>query len=96
MKRIIKTASLTALITTVPLGVFAMPMIAQRQSPQYQLKKERTTNHPVAGSTILVQPCPEGQKRIIWEQPIYDENGLFVVGHKKVAICVPKNGTPAG
>lgn len=40
--------------------------------------------------------CPEGTQLIIWNQPIYDEEGLFVVDHEPTPYCIDEDFEPAG
>lgn len=47
-------------------------------------------------SQRLVARCPEGTVLTPWDQPIYDENGLFVIGSKKVFYCLPEDLQPQG
>jgi hypothetical protein len=48
------------------------------------------------GSGVLRDRCPEGQTPSSWQKPIYDKNGLFVIGWETVATCIPKGLQPAG
>jgi len=45
---------------------------------------------------VLVARCPEGTILIIFDQPVYDPSGLFVIGSKPVPYCVPEDLEPAG
>ena len=40
--------------------------------------------------------CPEGYHPSPFEMPVYDENGLFVVGYETVWFCIPDDLEPAG
>ena len=40
--------------------------------------------------------CPGGTVATPFEQPIYDENDLFVVGYETVWFCIPVDVEPAG
>ncbi|MDN3638616.1 hypothetical protein QWY82_07345 [Simiduia curdlanivorans] len=41
-------------------------------------------------------PCPAGSVEIWWDMPVYDEQGLFVVGHTATRTCIPESLDPAG
>jgi hypothetical protein len=45
---------------------------------------------------LLGPGCPEGTVLILWNKPIYDADGLFVVGWELVPYCVPEDLEPAG
>jgi hypothetical protein len=55
------------------------------------------TPRPVrpAGGTLIAK-CPEGTVLVVFDQPVYDESGLFVIGTKPVPYCVPEDLEPAG
>ena len=40
--------------------------------------------------------CPKGTHSILYDMPVYDEDGLFVVCYKKVPFCIPDNLEPEG
>ena len=40
--------------------------------------------------------CPAGYHLSPFEMPVYDENGLFVVGYETVWFCIPDDLEPAG
>ena len=102
MNLAIQSISLVTLIaTSVPFAASASPnLVVQRHSTQFELQQDQGPKQPVSrpfgGSSVLVQPCPEGQKRVMWDKPIYDKQGKFVVGYEKVPICVPDDLEPAG
>ena len=100
MERILKTASVASLLATIiPMSANAVPsVIAQHQSSRFQSRPSKTEpqRRPAGGSQSFVQNCPEGQKIVMWKKPIYDEQGLFIVGHKEVPVCVPIDAKPAG
>lgn len=50
---------------------------------------------PVGGLKGLIS-CPEGYHPSPFDMPIYDEDGLFVIGHETVWICIPDDLEPAG
>lgn len=45
---------------------------------------------------MIIPPCPGGTKLVIFDAPVYDENGLFVVCLEKVPFCIPKELEPEG
>jgi hypothetical protein len=49
---------------------------------------------PAAGT--LIAKCPEGTVLVVFDQPVYDASGLFVIGYKPVPYCVPEDLEPAG
>lgn len=60
------------------------------------IKQKPSSTSGFGGSGILRDRCPEGQKPSSWQKPIYDKNGLFVVGWETVATCIPEGLKPAG
>ena len=40
--------------------------------------------------------CPGGTIATAFDEPVYTEDGLFVVGHETVWYCIPANTRPAG
>jgi hypothetical protein len=44
----------------------------------------------------LVAKCPAGTVRVMFDVPVYDEDGLFVVGYDRRPFCVPVDLEPAG
>ena len=98
MNRIIQSLSFASLMaTTIPLAASALPnVISQGKTNTFErqpIQRRQPTKQP---TQILGQPCPEGQILIMWDKPIYDEQGLFVIGHEKVPVCIPENTQPAG
>lgn len=45
---------------------------------------------------ILGPGCPAGTVLIMWEKPIYDADGLFVIDWELVPYCMPEDLEPAG
>lgn len=60
------------------------------------LKQNTSGSSGLGGSGVLRDRCPEGQKPSSWQKPIYDKDGLFVVGWETVATCIPVGLKPAG
>ncbi len=50
---------------------------------------------PVSGPTGFIN-CGAGYHPSPFDMPIYDEDGLFVVGYKTVWFCIPDDLEPAG
>ena len=40
--------------------------------------------------------CPDGYELQPFDMPIYDEEGLFVIGHETVWFCIDPTAPPAG
>lgn len=49
-----------------------------------------------ASNDYDLAPCPAGTVEIWWDMPVYDEQGLFVVGHTPTRTCIPEGLDPAG
>lgn len=98
MNHLIQSISFATLMaTTIPLAASAMPnFIAQGLSNTFERQQPQRRRPIKRPNKVLGQPCPEGQILIMWDKPIYDEQGLFVVGHEKVPVCIPENTEPAG
>lgn len=45
---------------------------------------------------IVVRPCAGDETLILFDQPVYDNEGLFVVCLEKVPYCIPAGLDPAG
>jgi hypothetical protein len=45
---------------------------------------------------VIVSRCPPGTVLSPFAMPIYDEDGLFIVGFKTVWYCLPEDLEPAG
>ena len=45
---------------------------------------------------MIIPPCPANTTLVIWDSPVYDENGIFVVCTEKVPFCVPEGLEPEG
>lgn len=43
-----------------------------------------------------ITPCPRGTEEIWWDMPVYDEQGLFVVGYQPTRTCIPEDLEPEG
>jgi len=56
----------------------------------------RVPARTIAVGNLLGPGCPEGTVLVIFDQPVYDKNGLFVIGTTPVPYCVPVGLEPAG
>jgi len=65
-----------------------------RDAP-YSLQRR---NVPPANGGVVFgsNGCPEGSSLIMWDAPIYDEEGLFVVDSEPTPVCIPDNLEPEG
>lgn len=61
------------------------------------LKGSDTRHHnPVPRELGGIFWCPEGSTPSPFDMPIYDEEGLFVVGYETVWFCIPDDFEPQG
>ncbi len=51
---------------------------------------------PCQQGPLIIPPCPLGTDLVIFDSPVYDDNGLFVICTKKVPYCVPEGLKPEG
>ncbi len=85
--------ALKSLFIAAILIMLAGTQLSQaRDSDQSRSDDRRNQSHP---STITIA-CPEGWVLTWYEQPIYDEEGLFVIGWEKVSMCLPEDLEPVG
>jgi len=56
----------------------------------------RAPARTIAVGGLLGPSCPAGTILVIFDQPVYDRNGLFVIGTTPVPYCVPEDLEPAG
>ena len=66
---------------------------SNEEPPQFRLQRKTGKSLRPTG---LVARCPEGSALSPFPMPIYDEDGLFVVGYKTVWYCLPEDLEPAG
>ncbi len=90
----IALASAAAPGLAVPLR--ASPSAISLEAPQSIQMQRRPTSRPPAGPSRLTVGCGPDQVMSSWEKPIYDDQGLFVVGWETVSTCIPKDLEPAG
>ncbi len=85
--------------------------VAAVMVPQSAMAQTRTSADTVGASKLVVvgddrRPghggpggfvnCPPGTQPTPFDMPIYDDEGLFVVGYKTVWFCLPDDLEPAG
>ena len=51
---------------------------------------------PCQQGPLIIPPCPAGTDLVIFEAPVYDDDGLFVICTKKVPYCIPEGLQPEG
>ena len=97
--------SLLLISTIAAVGFYAAPGIAQpvRESlspnkveKNQDVREIRPSLNPSMGTVLKAKDCPEGTYKVMFKMPIYDDNGLFVIGHKLVPYCIDENTVPAG
>jgi hypothetical protein len=72
------------------------PQFKQAESQPVHRTSQPQPSSGLGGSKILGTPCPKGQVHSSWQKPIYDANGLFVVGWETVYTCIPADLEPQG
>ena len=60
------------------------------------VREIKPSSNRVRGKKLIGKKCPEGTHLVWFKMPIYDKEGLFVIGHKLVPYCVDNNNVPAG
>ena len=45
---------------------------------------------------IIIPACPPGLELVIFDSPVFDESGLFVICLEKVPYCLPEGLMPEG
>ena len=45
---------------------------------------------------LIIPPCPAGTDLVIYDQPVYDDDGIFIVCLEKVPYCIPEGLRPEG
>ncbi len=89
LKGLVIKVSITAAILVTMFGI----QLAQAQDSN---ERRSSDSNNLSGSGNFIQRCAEGEILTWYEEPIYDEQGLFVVDWKKVRVCVPEDLTPEG
>jgi hypothetical protein len=51
---------------------------------------------PCQQGPLIIPPCPAGTDLVIFDSPVYDDDGLFVICTKKVPYCIPEGLEPEG
>lgn len=44
---------------------------------------------------VILDACPEGKVVVFWDQPVYDDEGLFVICLKRAPFCIDPGAEPA-
>jgi hypothetical protein len=76
-------------------------LVNQGISPAY-IQSVRRHAQPCSHSSPFetgfgfIPPCPTGTELIMFEMPVYDSEGLFIIGFELVPFCIPENRYPAG
>jgi hypothetical protein len=94
------------------LAVFVPPVVAQqmpvpasqnslqspRRIPKGWVVLRQPSTAPQCGDQgpLIIPPCPDDLTLVIFDQPVYDNDGLFIVCLKKVPYCIDPNNIPAG
>ena len=85
---------LTALFAiSIPASAAGMP--DSRPTGAVKVRNPSTLSQCDQGP-MVIQPCPAGTTLVIHDQPVYDENGLFVICLEKVPYCLPDDLRPEG
>lgn len=106
----VKFARLTALASAIAIGVTAVTVSAAPRPADALAAPDRSDPPPQLGlaasdaapdpsgrpSQVLGARCPEGTFLSPFEKPIYDDDGLFVVGYETVWYCLRDDLEPAG
>ncbi|MEL6139449.1 MAG: hypothetical protein AAFQ61_04090 [Cyanobacteria bacterium J06626_23] len=71
------------------------------QRPNTQIEPALTTpgpNLPIGsnGPVYGGNGCPEGTILVMFDMPIYDDDGLFVIGFEPIPFCIDEDTEPAG
>ncbi len=85
MKALFQLLPLLTLVV-LPASVGATELLAQQYPSRVPNQLQMRPN----------RQCPKGQIQVPFEQPIYDSDGLFVIGYETVYYCVPADLEPAG
>ncbi|NCJ05858.1 hypothetical protein GS597_04900 [Synechococcales cyanobacterium C] len=86
----------SAALPSLALSLRAAPSSFLPEAPQsLQIRRGSTRPRPL-GPSNLTNGCSPDEFMSFWDKPIYDADGLFVVGWEKVSICLPKDLEPAG
>lgn len=101
IKTLVGTAAVGAAMLMPPAASAAelsrpAPATAKVAPSGGQLRLVQPPSRPNHVPPVIGSPCPEGTHLSPFDQPIYDEAGLFVVGYETVWYCLPDNREPAG
>jgi len=67
-----------------------------RDSPPFTLRRRSGGGGPPTIPPVLGARCPPGTVLSAFPMPIYDDDGLFVIGYETVWYCLPEDLEPAG
>lgn len=67
-----------------------------KDSPPFRLQRRTGGGGPPVIPPIIGARCPSGSHLSAFPMPIYDSDGLFVIGYKTVWYCLPDDLEPAG
>lgn len=67
-----------------------------KDTPPFRLQRRSGGDGPPGIPPIIVNRCPPGTVLTPFPMPIYDDDGLFVIGHETVWYCLPEDLEPAG
>ena len=79
--------------------------VQQRQVPRSERPQRVTPSSSLSPTELNLttsEPqfpdieCPEGTYLVIWDQPIYDDEGLFIIGYEPTPYCIDEDTEPAG
>ncbi|AFY58474.1 hypothetical protein Riv7116_6118 [Rivularia sp. PCC 7116] len=91
--------------TIAAVSFYAAPGIAQttpeslsptKVEKNQDVREITPSLNPSMGTVLKAKDCPEGTYLVMFKMPVYDDSGLFVVGHKLVPYCIDENTVPAG
>jgi len=90
------------------LALFLLPAVAQQfpdvasdnafhNLPRGRVVIRHPSNVPQCDQgPLIIPPCGNNKVLVIFDQPVYDDDGIFVVCYKKVPFCVPAGLQPEG
>ena len=89
-------ATLTALVG-LPLSAAGTGPTHPRPIPRDRtVVRQPATVPPCQQGPLIIPPCPQNTVLVIFDAPVYDENGIFVVCLEKVHFCIPEGLQPEG
>lgn len=67
-----------------------------RDTPPFKLRRRTGGGGPPGIPPVIISSCPPGTHLSPFPMPIYDPEGLFVIGFETVWYCLPDDLEPAG